>query len=64
MRKAPDSSGTGHKDPRDASHVPPSVMREHIGEPEILHDDKHANHAGRHGSLSHQEQHVARGSGM
>jgi len=44
-----------NRDPSDAAQVPPSVLAEHVGAPTVLHDDKHHNHAGRHGSASHQE---------
>lgn len=48
------------KDPSDAAQVPPSVMRDHIGAPAVLHNDPHAKHAERHGSRSgsHQEQNI------
>lgn len=55
-------SGTGttslaHKDPTDAAQVPPSVLREHVGDPIIEHGDHtHAREA-RHQSVSHQEAH-------
>jgi hypothetical protein len=52
------SSGTNSKDPTDAAHVPPSVLRESIGEPVITHDNPEHNYQGRHGSLSHQEAHL------
>ncbi|CAG8980889.1 hypothetical protein HYALB_00013419 [Hymenoscyphus albidus] len=45
-----------HKDSYDASQVPPSVFAAHHGSPEILHGDHAHDRAGRHGSLSHQEQ--------
>ncbi|KFZ22881.1 hypothetical protein V502_02640, partial [Pseudogymnoascus sp. VKM F-4520 (FW-2644)] len=41
-----------YKDCLEATEVPPSVMRESIGEPEALHGDRTHNHSGRHGSVS------------
>jgi hypothetical protein len=49
------SSGTDNKDPLNAAHVPPSVLRESLGDPVITHDNPEHNHQGRHGSLTHQE---------
>jgi hypothetical protein len=43
-------TGTGKRDPRDAAHVPPSVLAQQLGEPQIMHDDHTHNRAGRHGS--------------
>lgn len=39
-----------NRDPRDAAHVPPSVLAQHLGEPQIMHDDPNHNRASRHGS--------------
>ncbi|KAK3941268.1 hypothetical protein QBC46DRAFT_106849 [Diplogelasinospora grovesii] len=49
-------SGSGlNRDPTDASQVPPSVLRQHIGEPTIAHDD-HGHHRERRNSVkTHQE---------
>ena len=44
------TSGAGSKDPRDAAHVPPSVLAQQLGTPQIMHDDHQHNRAGRHGS--------------
>lgn len=45
--------------PKDASHVPPSVMQQHLGEPSIEHEFPHDSRHKRH-SISHQEQHLMR----
>ncbi|POS68574.1 hypothetical protein DHEL01_v213032 [Diaporthe helianthi] len=52
------NTSVAHKDPTDAAQVPPSVLREHVGDPDILHNDPHHGHDQRHGSVSHQEAHV------
>ena len=52
------NSSLAHKDPTDAAQVPPSVLREHVGDPDIVHNDPHHGHDQRHGSVSHQEAHV------
>ena len=52
--------GTGidtQRDPTDASQVPPSVLRQHLGEPSIEHGDDTHDREGRHRRMSHQEQH-------
>ncbi|KAK0759030.1 hypothetical protein N5P37_008519 [Trichoderma harzianum] len=50
------SDRTTAKDPTDAAQVPPSVLRKHIGEPTIEHDNANYDRVRRH-SVSHQEQH-------
>ncbi|KAL6807153.1 hypothetical protein GGI42DRAFT_366817 [Trichoderma sp. SZMC 28013] len=50
------SDRTTAKDPTDAAQVPPSVLRKHIGEPTIEHDNASYDRVRRH-SVSHQEQH-------
>jgi hypothetical protein len=56
MRKS--GTGTG-RDPTDAAHVPPSVLREHVGDPMIAHDNPENNFSGRHGSvISDHGRHV------
>lgn len=52
----------GSKDPLDAAHVPPSVLRQSLGDPVIAHDNPEHDHQGRHASMSHQEAHMHRGS--
>ncbi|KEY74011.1 hypothetical protein S7711_02605 [Stachybotrys chartarum IBT 7711] len=47
----------GERDPRDASHVPPSVMAQHLGAPDIEHDYPHDSKTKRH-SVSAQEEHL------
>ncbi|KAK5987171.1 hypothetical protein PT974_11289 [Cladobotryum mycophilum] len=47
---------TTARDPTDAAQVPPSVLRKHIGEPTIEHNDAKHDRERRH-SVSHQEQH-------
>ncbi|ODA80275.1 hypothetical protein RJ55_03233 [Drechmeria coniospora] len=45
-----------NKDPTDAAQVPPSVLRKHVGDVQIQHDDAEHEREERH-SISHQEQH-------
>lgn len=52
------NSSVAHKDPTDAAQVPPSVLREHVGDPDIVHDDHTHGRDERHKSVSHQEAHV------
>lgn len=52
------NSSVAHKDPTDAAQVPPSVLREHVGDPDIVHDDHTHGRDARHKSVSHQEAHV------
>jgi hypothetical protein len=43
----------------DAATMPPSVLRERVGDPEIMHDNPHHNHQGRHGSIAQdQSRHI------
>ncbi|KAF3760803.1 hypothetical protein M406DRAFT_358346 [Cryphonectria parasitica EP155] len=49
--------GATHRDPRDAAQVPPSVLRQHVGEPAIEHDDHAHGRSERHQSMSHQDAH-------
>jgi hypothetical protein len=50
------SSGlTGNRDPTDASQVPPSVLRQHVGEPTLEHNDHHHGRERRNSSATHQE---------
>merc|ERR1712169_100295 len=57
------TTGTGfasdHRpsDPTNAAHVPPSVLKEHVGEPTVEHDYPEDSTHKRH-SVSHQEQHL------
>ncbi|ROV96489.1 hypothetical protein VSDG_05441 [Cytospora chrysosperma] len=51
------TSSSTHKDPTDAAQVPPSVMREAVGDPLIEHEDGSHGREGRHQSISHQEAH-------
>ncbi|KAI0472759.1 hypothetical protein GGR56DRAFT_651748 [Xylariaceae sp. FL0804] len=55
------SSGGGerqqHRDPTDATQVPPSVMQKHVGGPAVAHNDAGHGHDRRHGSQSAQETH-------
>jgi hypothetical protein len=44
------------RDPTDASQVPPSVMQQHVGEPQITHGDHGHNRARRNSQATHQEQ--------
>lgn len=53
------NSSVAHKDPTDAAQVPPSVLREHVGDPDIVHDDHTHGRDERHKSVSHQEAHVS-----
>jgi len=48
---------SNEEDPTDAAAVPPSVLREAVGEPTALHDDKEHKRAERHTSASHQDAH-------
>ncbi|CAM1504581.1 Fc.00g021720.m01.CDS01 [Cosmosporella sp. VM-42] len=48
---------TEQKNPRDAAHVPPSVLARHVGEPSIEHDFPQDSKTQRHSSVSHQEAH-------
>jgi hypothetical protein len=50
-------ASTAHKDPTDAAQVPPSVMQEAIGKPELAHDDIHHNRERRHSLKTSQEVH-------
>ncbi|KAF4977238.1 hypothetical protein FZEAL_6202 [Fusarium zealandicum] len=45
------------QDPGNAAHVPPSALRQHIGEPSIEHEYPHDSSTQRHTSVSHQEAH-------
>lgn len=45
----------GNRDPTDAAQVPPSVLRQHVGEVQIEHDDVHHGRARRNSVKSHQE---------
>ncbi|KFH44461.1 hypothetical protein ACRE_047610 [Hapsidospora chrysogenum ATCC 11550] len=45
--------------PIDAAQAPPSVVKEHLGEPSIEHEFPHDSTHKRH-SVSHQEQHLFR----
>jgi len=58
MRKPSSSTGSKVKDPTDAAQVPPSVLRNTIGHPIILHADKNSDFAKRHGSISDQERYI------
>lgn len=51
------NSSLAHKDPTDAAQVPPSVLRDHIGDPDVVHGDHHHGRDERHQSVSHQEAH-------
>ncbi|CAN8105778.1 unnamed protein product [Discula destructiva] len=52
------SSGNNNTmDPTDAAQAPPSVLRQHIGEPSIEHGDHSHGRSERHASASHQEAH-------
>ncbi|KAG9254841.1 uncharacterized protein F5Z01DRAFT_673987 [Emericellopsis atlantica] len=51
------ASGHRPSDPRNAAHVPPSVLKEHVGEPTVEHDYPEDSTHKRH-SVSHQEQHL------
>ncbi|KAK3325152.1 hypothetical protein B0H66DRAFT_599336 [Apodospora peruviana] len=44
-----------HRDPTDAAQAPPSVLREHIGDPVIEHDHKHHNRERRNSVKTSQE---------
>jgi hypothetical protein len=52
------SSGLQEKNPMDASQVPPSVMRKHIGEVEIAHQDRTHDRERRNSLATHQENHM------
>lgn len=41
----------------DAARAPPSVFKQHLGEPTIEHDYPHESSTKRHASVSHQEEH-------
>ncbi|VBB75022.1 Putative protein of unknown function [Podospora comata] len=43
------------RDPTDASQVPPSVLRKHLGDPVVEHDDHHHHRERRNSVKSHQE---------
>jgi hypothetical protein len=45
----------GHRDPTDAAQVPPSVLKKHIGEPLIEHDDTNHHRERRNSIKTHQE---------
>lgn len=49
------SGSTLHKDPTDASQVPPSVMQKHVGGPTIEHEDHSHDRARRNSQATHQE---------
>ncbi|KAH8911927.1 hypothetical protein BR93DRAFT_33822 [Coniochaeta sp. PMI_546] len=49
-------SGIGHRDPTDAAQVPPSVLRQTIGDPVVEHDDHHHGRDRRNSSATHQER--------
>jgi len=56
----PATSTTGATNaPVDATQAPPSVVKEHLGEPTIEHEFPHDSTHKRH-SVSHQEQHLFR----
>ncbi|QPC78268.1 hypothetical protein HYE68_009020 [Fusarium pseudograminearum] len=48
---------TSSDTPIDAARAPPSVFKEHLGEPTIEHDYPHESSTKRHASVSHQEEH-------
>ncbi|RDL37635.1 Uncharacterized protein BP5553_05068 [Venustampulla echinocandica] len=48
-------AGNHHRDPSDASQVPPSVFAAHQGDPQIMHNDQKHDHARRH-SVSYQDK--------
>lgn len=45
------------RDPTDAAQVPPSVLRQHVGDPSVEHGDISHRRSDRHQSLSHQDAH-------
>ncbi|ROV92397.1 hypothetical protein VMCG_09097 [Cytospora schulzeri] len=51
------TNSLAHKDPTDASQVPPSVLREAVGDPVIEHGDHSHGREGRQQSISHQDAH-------
>ncbi|KAL1840438.1 hypothetical protein VTJ49DRAFT_476 [Mycothermus thermophilus] len=51
----PGNTPTARRDPTDAAQVPPSVLRKHVGEPIVEHDDVHHHRARRNSVKSHQE---------
>ncbi|KAK4121046.1 hypothetical protein N657DRAFT_601806 [Parathielavia appendiculata] len=44
-----------HRDPTDAAQVPPSVLRNHLGDPSIEHDDTTHHRERRHSTKTPQE---------
>jgi hypothetical protein len=46
-----------HKDPTDAAQVPPSTMRQHVGDPILAHDDHSHQRERRHSLKTAQETH-------
>jgi hypothetical protein len=46
---------SAHRDPTDASQVPPSVLKKHLGGPSIEHEDATHHRERRNSIKTHQE---------